>query len=92
MSFTLELAHKVQQLAVTLSQKLILALTLTKLVLILKISTLRTLVGLEMFFNVYGVSLNSSNLQMTGAWHIYIGDQVHRAVASHYAFFCVVIG
>ena len=33
MSFTLELARKAQQLALTLSQKLILALTLTKLVL-----------------------------------------------------------
>ena len=60
-----------EQLSLTLSQELILALTLTKLVLILKISTLRTLVGLEMFFNVYGVSLNSSNLQLAGGSHIY---------------------
>ena len=55
--FTLDPAHKAQHLALSLSQELILALTLTKLVLSLRIWSLSTLVGLEVFFNVYGPGL-----------------------------------
>ena len=42
-----------------------------KLVLNLKMWSIFSLVGLEMFFNESRVSLNSSKLQMTGETHIY---------------------
>ena len=48
-----------------------LALTLTKLVLRTKNLITAHLDGSEVFFNVYGVSLNSSNSKMTGGSHIY---------------------
>ena len=69
--FTQEPAHKVQHLALTLYQEKILELTLIKLVLSLSIWSLSTLVGLEVFFNVYGVSPNSSNIKMVGRCHMY---------------------
>ena len=42
-----------------------------KLVLNLRMWSICSLVGLEMFFNVSRVSLNSSKFQMTGGTHIY---------------------
>jgi len=65
-------SHKAQHLALTLSKKLILALSLTKLVLSLRIWSICTWVGLEMFLGVGVMFLNSSNLKMPGRWHIYI--------------------
>jgi len=44
--------------------------------------------GLEMFLDVGVMFLNSSNLQMTGGSHIYIGLQVDRAVKSCWPLFC----
>ena len=64
-------SHKAQHLALTLSKELILALTFTKLVLSLRIWSICTWVGLEVFFNVYWVSLVSSNTKMPGGCHIY---------------------
>ena len=48
--------------------------------------------GLEMFFNVCEVSQVSSNLQMVGGAHIYIGHTLELAVWSRWAHFCVGIG
>ena len=56
-----------------------LALTLTKLVLKPKDMISMLLDGLEVFFNVYGVSLVSSNLRMAEE-HIYIALQLELAV------------
>ena len=53
MWFTLEPAHKAQHLALTLSQELILALTLTKLVLKSKDVFTKHLVGSEVFADIY---------------------------------------
>ena len=64
-------SHKAQHLTLTLSKELILALPLTKLVLSLRIWSICTWVSLEVFFNIYGASLVSSQLQMAGG-HIYI--------------------
>ena len=49
----------------------ILALSLTKDVLNLKMWSIWSLVGLEMFLDVCGSSLNSSNSKMAGRTHIY---------------------
>ena len=43
--------------------------------------------SLEVFLDVYGVSLNSSNLEMAGG-AIYIGLQLKGAVTSRYPIFC----
>ena len=64
-------SQKAQHLALTLSKELILALTLTKFVLSLKIWSICTWVGLKVFFNLYRVSLASSNSKMAGGCHIY---------------------
>ena len=53
-----------------------LALTLTKLVLRTKDLISMLLDGLEMFLDVCVMSWDSSNLQMAGLRHIYIGHQV----------------
>ena len=72
MWFTLELAHKAQHLALTLSQELILALTPTKLVLKSKDVFTKHLVGFELFSDVYGVPHDSSSLKMPRV-RLYIG-------------------
>ena len=48
-----------------------LALTLTKLVLRTKDLIFMLLDGMEVFLDVYEMSWDSSNLQMTGVRHIY---------------------
>ena len=68
--FTLELAHKVQHLVISLTKEL----TFTQhsqSVLRAKDMNTKLLGGLEMFLGVFVTSLNSSKLQMAGGWHIY---------------------
>ena len=50
------------------------------------------LYGLEVFLGVCMTSSNSSNLQMAGGTHIYIGHTLELAVRSRWALFCVGIG
>ena len=64
-------SHKAQHLALTLSKELILALTLTKLVLRIKDLNSMLLDGLEVFLGVCVISWDSSKLQMAGGTHIY---------------------
>ena len=60
-----------------------LALTLTKLVLKPRICSICTWVGLEVFFNVYGVSLVSSNLKMAGVRRIYRPPSLGAVALTH---------
>ena len=48
--------------------------------------------GLEMSLDVYEMSWDSSNFQIAGGAHIYIGHTLELAVWSHWAHFCVGIG
>ena len=68
--FTLELAHKVQHLVISLTKEL----TFTQhsqSVLRTKVMNTKLLDGLEMFLGVGVMFLNSSNSKMAGGWHIY---------------------
>ena len=68
--FTLEPAHKVQHLAISLTKEL----TFTQhsqSVLRTKVMNTKLLDGLEMFLGVGVMFLVSSKLQMAGGWHVY---------------------
>ena len=76
--FTLEPAHKVQHLAISLTKEL----TFTQhsqSVLRTKDMNTKLLDGLEIFLGVFETCSNSSKLQMVGGWHIYrLSSQTSR--------------
>ena len=86
--FTLEPQHKVQQPCSLTHLGAILALSLTKDVLNLKMWSIWSLVGLEMFLDVCGSSLNSINSKIARGRRLYSPP----SRTSRYSFFCVGVG
>jgi len=77
-------SHKAQHLALTLSQELILALTLTKLMLSLKVCSICTWVAWRCFSKCMRCLWSPASFKWSG-WGIYITLQLKRAVNSFFA-------